>query len=112
MKNTKTFKKNYEFKNILIRGKGYFGKYVSIYILNSNNNVNEIGIAVGKKLGVAVKRNRVKRWIRETYNYNEEKLKDIYKIVFVVKKDVKIEELDYKKIKDDIEELLKKAGAI
>ena len=31
MKKIKTLKKNYEFKNVLLRGKFYIGKQISIY---------------------------------------------------------------------------------
>ena len=112
MKKTDTLKKNYEFKNVLTKGKGYYGKYVNAYIIKDNATVNKIGIAVGKKVAIAVKRNRIKRWIREAYSLFEISLKANYKIVFILKKEIKIEEMDFEKVKKDIEELFMKAGII
>ena len=37
MKKIKTLKKNYEFKNVLSKGKFFVGKYVTIYIKNNKN---------------------------------------------------------------------------
>mgnify|MGYP005906878085 FL=1 len=37
MKKTKILKKNYEFKNVLSKGKFFVGKYVTIYIKNNKN---------------------------------------------------------------------------
>ena len=96
----------------MTKGKGYFGKKINIYVLKENDTINKIGIAVGKKFAKAVKRNKLKRWIRESYYCYESSLKAYYKIIFVLKKNVKIEELDFEKIKYDIEILFKKAGII
>ena len=63
----KTLKKNYEFKNVLSKGKFYIGKQISIYILKNNLKTNVIGIAVSTKQCNAVLRNRIKRLIRENY---------------------------------------------
>ena len=112
MKNTDTLKKNYEFKNVLTKGKCYFGKYISIYIIKNNNKTNKIGIAVGKKVTIAVKRNQIKRWIRESYKSYERCLKSNVIIVFVLKKGINVDDLSYWKIKNDIEELYMKAGII
>ena len=112
MKKTDTLKKNYEFKNVLTKGKGYFGKYISIYIINEKAILNKIGIAVGKKVCGAVKRNQIKRWIRECYRTYEGEFKEKYRMVFVIRKDIKIEELDYWKIKEDMDTCFKKAGII
>ena len=65
MKKTETLKKNYEFKNVMDRGKLYLGKYICVYVLK-NNQQNKIGIAVSKKAGNAVWRNKIKRWIKES----------------------------------------------
>ena len=51
------------------------GKYIIIYIKDNNKNENFIGIAVNTKIGKAVKRNRIKRLIRESYRINKEKYK-------------------------------------
>ena len=44
MRKIKTLKKNYEFKNVLTRGKFYIGKQISIYVLKNNKKTNVIGI--------------------------------------------------------------------
>ena len=62
MKKTETLKKNYEFKNVMDRGKLYLGKYICVYVLK-NNQQNKIGIAVSKKAGNAVWRNGLKKVI-------------------------------------------------
>ena len=59
MLNTDTLKKNYEFKNVLTKGKYYNGNYIDIYIKKNNKKINYIGIAVSVKVGKAVKRNMV-----------------------------------------------------
>ena len=40
MKKTKMLKKNYEFRNILSRGKYYSGKYIEVFLKKNNKNIN------------------------------------------------------------------------
>ena len=44
-----TLKKNYEFKNVLTKGKFYNGNCIEIFVLKSNKNSSSLGIAVQKK---------------------------------------------------------------
>ena len=68
MKKKKTLRKNYEFKNVLTKGKMYAGKQILIYISKNKLNENLIGIAISSKLCNAVKRNNIKRKIKENYS--------------------------------------------
>lgn len=112
MKKIKTLKKNYEFKNVLTKGKYYLGKYITIYIKNNNENENYIGIAVSTKIGKAVRRNRIKRLIRESYRIKKSNLKKGYDIVFLWNKKANYDEIDFKCINDEIDILLEKAEMV
>ena len=109
MKNTKMLKKNYEFRNVLNRGKYYSGKYIAIFIRKNNKNINFLGIAVSSKLGKAVKRNYVKRIIRENYKNIEEHTKTGYNIIFIWKKQQEIGQACYDYVKKDIQKVFKDA---
>ena len=50
MRNIKTLKKNYEFKNVLNKGKFYKGKFITIYITQNNSYKNIIVNAKAKEI--------------------------------------------------------------
>lgn len=112
MKKTKMLKKNYEFKNVLTKGKYYSGKRIEAFIKynNSNINTNFLGIAISSKITKAVGRNKIKRLIRESYKNLENNIKTSHSIIFLWKKKVNIEEATYKNIKDDMKNIIKKAN--
>ena len=109
MRKIKTLKKNYEFKNVLSKGKFYIGKQISIYVLKNKKKINVIGIAVSTRQCGAVQRNRIKRLIRENYRLIKNNLKQGNDIVFLWNKKGEVKEADYYIIKKDMQNLLKKA---
>lgn len=112
MKKIKTLKKNYEFKNVLSKGKFFVGKYITIYIKDNNKNENFIGIAVNTKIGKAVRRNRIKRVIRESYRINKEKIKKGKDIVFLWNKSAKINDANFYNINKEMLEIFDKANMV
>lgn len=83
MENTFPLKMNFEFMRVYNKGKFYVGKYITLYVLRNNKEINRLGITVSKKVGKSVKRNRIKRLIRENYRHYEKFVKNGYDFVFV-----------------------------
>jgi len=109
LKKTSMLKKNYEFKKVLTSGKYWGGNYLDIFIMKNNFNTNMLGIAVGKKTGNSVKRNFIKRRIRENYRLLEEKIISGYSLVILWKKRNCNKDMAFFYIKNDMERILKKA---
>lgn len=112
MRKIKTLKKNYEFQNVLSKGKFYVGKQITIYIAKNKLKENVIGIAVSTKACNAVKRNHIKRLIRENYRLIKNDLKAGNNIVFLWNKKEEANHADFYIIKNDMKELLKKADLL
>lgn len=110
MKKTKMLKKNYEFKRVLTKGNYYSGKYIEAFILKNNLKINLLGLAISVKTAKAVKRNQIKRLIRENYKNFEESIKTGYSIVFLWKKKASLENLEFYNIKNDINYIIKKSN--
>lgn len=111
MRKIRTLKKNYEFKNVLSKGKFYIGEQISVYVLKNYQKINVIGIAVSIKCG-AVKRNYIKRLIRENYRLIKDNLKQGYNIVFLWNKKREVDDANYHIIQSDMVKLLTRADLL
>ncbi len=112
LRKMQTLKKNYEFENVLRKGKFYIGKQITIYITKNKEEINKFGIAISKKTCKAVKRNYIKRKIRENYRLIEKSLKKGHHIIFLWNKKIPVEDTNFHIIKKDMENLFKKAGLL
>ena len=103
-------KKNYEFKKVLKNGKFYSGKQINLFILKNKEKINLLGIAISKKVGKSVYRNKIKRLIRENYRIIENDIKEGYSLIFLWNKKIDKKEADFYIIKKDMENIFKKAN--
>ena len=84
MKFSSSLKLNHVFRR-LYRTNGQANGYLVLYARRNRTGCNRVGITVGKKLGKAVVRNRVRRRLREIYRLNEEKFQPGWDIVVVAR---------------------------
>lgn len=112
MNKTKMLKKNYEFKNVLSKGKYYSAQNIEAFILKNNLEYNLLGLAISTKIGKAVKRNMVKRLIRENYKNIEKSIIQGYSIVFLWKKKADLKNATYNNVKKDMNIIFDKAKII
>ena len=70
MKRYEMIKKHEDFTNIINNGKKKSGKYIIIFSLSKKFEKPNFGIAIGKKVGNAVERNKIKRQVRNIIDKN------------------------------------------
>jgi len=100
--------KRSEFINIQKKGVKINTPHFVIFALKSTEKNRKIGITVGKKIGNAVKRNQVKRGIREFFRKNKSFIKEGLNIIIIAKSNVS--KLPLLEIGEEIKEGLIKNG--
>lgn len=89
MKNYDSLKKNNDFQKVYKEGKSKANKYLVMYVLKNELNMNRLGIQVSKKVGNSVVRHRLTRLIRESYRLNKEMFNSGLDIVVIARNGAK-----------------------
>ena len=89
---------------------GYANGYLVLYARKNRMNTNRVGVTVGKKLGHAVVRNRVRRRLREVYRLNEARFAPGWDIVVVARS--RCIKADFQKLTQAYLSLAEKAGIL
>ena len=85
MKHTVSLKSSRAFRRLYHRGKSVVTPYFVVYVQKNNRPENRLGVAASVKLGNAVKRNRVRRRLREIYRIHEDKLRTGFDVILVAR---------------------------
>lgn len=87
MKKINIVKKNQDFSIILNNRKKIGNKYLVIYYKENGLLLNRYGISVGKKIGNAVTRNKIKRQVKNIIDKNENLFKKNQDYIIIIRKD-------------------------
>ena len=82
----KKLSSNIEFKRVFYNGKKRESLNLKIFILKNQYNFNRIGVVTKKEIGIAVKRNKIKRQLKEAFRNLDKQLFQGYDIIIFVKK--------------------------
>jgi len=106
--NTIGLKKDTDFRKVYKHGKSFANKYLVIYILKNNLNINRVGFSVSKKVGNSIIRNRVRRLLKESYRLScDGKIENGYDLVFIAR--IPCKESDYKTVNKSMINVIKKS---
>ena len=100
MKKYEIVKEHKDFDDIINTGKYKKGSYYIIYNKDNDMNIARFGIAVSKKNGHAVDRNRMKRITRMILETNKNMFKKGLDYIIIVKRSTL--DVDYKALEKDI----------
>ena len=76
-------KKQSDFQKLFKKGKRAFSS--SLTVLYTPSNKMTMGISIGKKHGKSVRRNRIKRLLREAFRAVQPEIQGVYSIVLIPK---------------------------
>ncbi len=107
---TERIKEHRDFRRLYAKGSNYVAKDVVVYVAKGRRGKTRIGVAVGKKIGCAVRRNRAKRVLRAAFSAVESRLIPGYDYILVARSVT-----PYKKSTEvalSLERLLREAGVL
>ena len=106
MKKREIIKQNTDFNDIIKTGKCLKNKYYNIYYKDGLNKNPMFGIAVSKKCGIAVERNKIKRRIRMIIDNNKFLFENNCNYIIMVRKE--IVNIDYQEMEKSLIDILER----
>jgi len=110
MEFTVSMKNNYEFRSLYRKGRSAATPRLVVYCRPVRRRESHLGITVSTKLGKAVRRNRIRRRLREIYRLNEHRLVPGRDVVIVAR--MRSAEAGYHELEADFLRLAGKLGLL
>ena len=108
MLHTRSMKENHLFRRLYAKGKSAVSPCLAVYVRKNNLGVTRLGFTVGTKVRKAVRRNKVRRRIREAYRIHEGRMAPGWDIVVVAR--VKAAFAPYSELERELLRLLDRLG--
>lgn len=102
--------KNKTFRYIYKNGKSFGNRSLVIYYMKNGYDYGRLGITTSKKLGNSVKRNHIKRLIKESYIKNFYRLKKGYDIIIIAK--IPCQNHCFNEVDSAFKHIIKKVGLV
>lgn len=111
MKKKFRIKKNEEFQQVFRQGESFANRQFVIYILTKNDqDYFRIGLSVSKKIGNAVMRNQIKRYIRQSFLEMKDDLRTQRDYVIIARKPAA--DMSFSEVKSSLAHALRKGKAM
>lgn len=98
-----------DFEAVRKRGRSVSGPLVVLAYRPNGLDHNRYGFAVGRRVGKAVRRNRVKRWLREATRHLHPHLRQGYDLVFIARGRLAEPTVTYHDVARDVRRLVERA---
>ncbi|MDL4840928.1 ribonuclease P protein component [Aquibacillus rhizosphaerae] len=111
MKKAYRLKKNEEFQLVFKKGKSFANRQLVLYFINKEDQQHfRIGLSVSKKIGNAVVRNQIKRYIRQAFLELDGQVSNPYDFIIIARKPTK--DMDFHQIKKSLIHVLSKSSLL
>jgi ribonuclease P protein component len=112
MKSCQTLKKNWEFQETFNKGRSYSNSTLVLYVcpIGENGGLLKVAFCVGKKLGSAVRRNRIKRQLKHAFFMLKDRVARGFSVIIIARG--KAAQADYAVLAKAMQDLLIKADLL
>jgi ribonuclease P protein component len=108
MKKELRVKKNKEFQEVFQKGRSFANRQFIVYVLKKTDQpFFRIGLSVSKKIGNAVTRNQIKRYIRQAFLELKEQIHSGNDYIIIARKPAA--DMDFHEVKKSLTHVLKVA---
>ncbi|MFB7159060.1 MULTISPECIES: ribonuclease P protein component [unclassified Lysinibacillus] len=111
MKKRQRVKKNDDFQKVFKKGKSFANRQFVVYFLEKEGQTEfRVGLSVSKKLGNAVTRNQIKRYIRQSIHELKDELKQNMDYVIIARQPAAT--MDFYEVKQSLQHVLRIAKVL
>jgi ribonuclease P protein component len=111
MRKEQRVKKNAEFQEVFKKGTSIANRQFVVYRLQKEDQMSfRIGLSVSKKIGNAVVRNQIKRYIRQVFLELKDEVKNNFDYVIIARKPAA--DMDFHEVKKSLIHVLKKSKVL
>lgn len=111
MRKEQRVKKNNEFQEVFKKGTSIANRQFVVYKLKKEDqHLFRIGLSVSKKIGNAVVRNQIKRYLRQVFLELKEEIENDFDYVIIARKPAA--DMDFHEVKKSMLHVLKKSKVL